>query len=70
MSLREYLRQVHDLLCSSRHMPAFSVSFDDRSPTPAFLHGNITRGLELLRARGINPDRLGKDLLKMDKLNK
>jgi len=30
----------------------------------------IAHGLELLQARGINPDRLGKDLLKNVKLNK
>jgi len=39
--LREYLRQVHDLLSSSPHIAAFSVSFDERSPKAAFLHGNI-----------------------------
>ena len=41
MPLREYLRGIHELLSSSPHIAAFSVSFDERSVKAAFLQGNI-----------------------------
>lgn len=41
MSLRAYVREIQALLSSSPHILTFSLSFDERSPKAAFLHGGV-----------------------------
>jgi len=41
MSLRDYLGEIHDLFSSSPHIATFSLTFDERSPKAAYLHGRV-----------------------------